>query len=61
MASAHRTTPYGLELIADLHNCDATQFTRSSIKAFLRELCDLIDMERCELHFWDDVGVPLER
>ena len=24
------------------------------------ELCELIDMERCDLHFWDDVGVPEE-
>ena len=52
--------PYGLELILDLHGCDSSRFTRSSLKDFFREICELIDMEPCELHFWDDVGVPLE-
>ena len=28
--------------------------------SFFIELCDLIDMERCEVHFWDDVGVSPE-
>lgn len=51
---------YGQELILDLHECDATLFTRQSIEQFCSELCDLIDMERCDLHFWDDVGVPEE-
>jgi hypothetical protein len=27
------------------------------IERFCEELCELIDMERCDLHFWDDVGV----
>ena len=49
---------YGLELILDLHGCDTSQFTRVSIKEYCTELCALIDMERCDLHFWDDVGVP---
>jgi|SRR6266550_1530162 len=51
---------YGLELILDLHNCDGASFTRQSISKFCAELCDLIDMEACDLHFWDDVGVPPE-
>ena len=51
---------YGLELILDLHDCDASQFTRSAIEGFFIELCELIDMERCNLYFWDDVGVPEE-
>ena len=51
---------YGKELILDLHKCDATTFTRASIKRFLTELCHLIDMERADLHFWDDVGVAKE-
>ena len=49
---------YGLELILDLHECNAARFTRRDITTFCRELCDLIDMECCDLHFWDDVGVP---
>ena len=52
--------PYGLELILDLHECDSSRFTRSSIEDFFCELCELIDMEQCDLHFWDDVGVPAE-
>ncbi len=49
---------YGQELILDLHGCDAAMFTRRDIERYCIELCDLIDMERCDLHFWDDVGVP---
>ena len=51
---------YGKELILDLHGCEPSRFTRTSIEEFLGELCDLIDMERCDLHFWDDLGVPEE-
>ncbi len=51
---------YGQELILDLHDCDSAKFTRTAIEGYFRELCDLIDMERCDLHFWDDVGVPKE-
>ena len=50
--------PYGLELILDLHGCNASRFTRSAIERYCSQLCELIDMERCDLHFWDDVGVP---
>ena len=53
-------SPYGQELILDLHDCDASRFTRSAIKGFFTELCELIEMETCDLHFWDDVGVPEE-
>ena len=51
---------YGQELILDLHACNANKFTRGDIKRFCAELCELIDMERCDLHFWDDVDVPEE-
>ncbi len=51
---------YGQELILDLHGCDACKFTRGEIEQFCKELCEQIEMERCELHFWDDVGVPEE-
>ena len=56
-AGSARLGIYGKELILDLHDCDASRFTRSSIDQFCAGLCDLIDMERCDLHFWDDVGV----
>lgn len=50
--------PYGVELVLDLHNCDPSTFNRPSLDRFFTELCKLIDMERCVVHFWDDVGVP---
>jgi len=53
-------SPYGQELILDLHDCDRARFSRPAIEQFCIELCELIDMERCDLHFWDDVGVPEE-
>ncbi len=52
---------YGLELILDLHACDPSSFTRPAIEQFLVELCKLISMERCDLHFWDDVSVSAEQ
>ena len=51
---------YGIELVLDLHDCDLSMFTREKIEGFFEELCDLIDMEPCDLHFWDDVGVAEE-
>jgi S-adenosylmethionine/arginine decarboxylase-like enzyme len=51
---------YGIELILDLHGCDATKFTRPSITAYFEQLCELIDMQREDLHFWDDVGLSEE-
>ena len=50
---------YGKELILDLHCCDPSTFNRESITEFFTELCELIDMEKGDLYFWDDVGVPL--
>ena len=52
--------PYGKELIIDLHECDSSTFNRKSIKKYFIEICDLIDMERCKLSWWDDQGVPEE-
>lgn len=52
--------PYGKELILDLHSCDSTTFNRESIRNFFKELCKIIDMERCRLSWWDDYGVPPE-
>lgn len=49
---------YGLELILDLHDCDVATFTRDSIERYCDALCKLIHMERGDLFFWDDEGVP---
>lgn len=49
---------YGKELILDLHDCDPETFTRASIGKFFKELCEKIDMEPCELFWWDDLETP---
>lgn len=55
-----KNKPYGKELILDIHKCDPSTFTRKSIRNYFKELCNTIDMERCELYWWDDNGVPPE-
>ncbi|MHC4574709.1 MAG: S-adenosylmethionine decarboxylase family protein [Planctomycetota bacterium] len=52
--------PYGYELIMDLHACDVGKFNRKSIGEYMVAVCEAIDMEREDLHFWDDEGVPEE-
>ncbi len=52
--------PYGYELILDLHGCDPSTFNRPSIENLFKRLCKQIKMTRCDLHFWDDVGVAPE-
>ena len=52
--------PYGKELILAIHKCDSSTFTRKSIRNFFKELCDLIEMKRSRLVWWDDWGVPLD-
>lgn len=49
---------YGKELIIDLKDCDITKFNREDIERYFVELCELIDMQREDLHFWDDEGIP---
>ena len=49
---------YGKELILDLHGCDPVRFNREDISRFFASLCERIDMEAEDLHFWDDVDVP---
>ena len=52
--------PYGKELILDLHHCDSGRFTRKNIRNYFSKLCELIDMERCKLSWWDDHGLQPE-
>jgi len=51
---------YGKELILDIHKCDDITFTRNNIEEYFKQLCLLIDMKRCDLHFWDDLDIPEE-
>jgi len=49
---------YGKEVIIDLHNCSLENFNRKGITKFFESLCKEIDMQREDLHFWDDLGIP---
>lgn len=51
---------YGFELLLDLHGCNAELFSRAHIDQYFTDLCKLIGMEKCDVHFWDDFGVPEE-
>ncbi len=51
---------YGCELVLDIHKSDPRTFTRESIDRFFTDICHLIGMEKCEVHFWDDVDVAVE-
>ena len=51
---------YGSELMLDLVECDVSKFNRKQLKSYFAQLCDLIDMQKKELYFWDDFRVPLE-
>ena len=46
---------YGKELIIDLHYCNENKFTRKNIRKYFKVICELIDMERCKLCWWDDL------
>lgn len=52
---------YGIELILDLHGCSTEKFTREGLTEYFRQLCELIDMNREDLHFWDYEGFPEEK
>ncbi len=53
--------PYGYELILDLFGCDVSLFTRSDMRRFFKELCELIGMKRSKLVFWDFDSDDAER
>ena len=52
---------YGKELILDIHEVKNTHlFNRKDLTKFFEELCNLIKMEREDLHFWDELYTPEE-
>ena len=51
---------YGFELVLDLQGCNVELFNREYLDEYFTALCDLIKMEKCEVYFWDDLGVPEE-
>ena len=44
------------ELVLDIHNCRYVPCNRIFLKNYLDALCDLIDMEQEDLHYWDYEG-----
>lgn len=52
---------YGKELIIDMSGCNVAKFTRKLIRAYFKQLCELIDMKPEDVYFWDDYHVPLAR
>ena len=48
---------YGQECVIDVHDCNV-RFDREKIKVFCVTLCNLLEMEREDLHFWDYDGDP---
>ena len=52
---------YGVELLLDLAECNVSTFNRKHLKTYFIKLCELIDMQRADLYFWDDFRVPLEQ
>ncbi len=51
---------YGKELILDLHDCNSNLFNRNDIRKYFNKVCDLIQMEKCKLCWWDDLYTPEE-
>lgn len=45
---------YGKELILDLHGCNLDVYDVEYIQDFFDALCEIIDMEQVEAHFWED-------
>ncbi len=51
---------FGKEVIIDLHQCSTDKFSRLGIQEYFDALCEEIEMEQCDLHFWDYQGQPEE-
>ena len=60
MKNVKTANAYGYELIIDINQCNTKKFNRKEIESYFTRLCDLIKMQKCVVHFWDDVGVPPE-
>ena len=61
VATDRKTELYGYELVLDLHECNPEKFNRADIDRYFTELCERIGMEKCDVHFWDDLDVPPEK
>ncbi len=52
---------YGKSISIDLHNCDASLFTRKHLKRFVKELCNYIDMIPSKRVWWDYKWHPVAK
>lgn len=50
---------YGKEVMFDMYKCDVTKFNRRELRKFFNRLVKLLDMKKGDLHFWDELGVPV--
>ena len=44
---------YGRELILDLKDCDVKKFTRDSLNEYFTTICNLLKLNKVQVHFWD--------
>jgi len=49
---------YGKSMVIDLEGCDTGKFNREDLEHFFMLLTMCLGMERGDLCWWDDVGVP---
>ncbi len=52
---------YGKEILIDLENADVSRFNRADLSIYFDTLCfEILYVQPCDRHFWDDEGIPLE-
>ncbi len=44
---------YGYSLALDASGCDTSRFTRQGVEEYLKDLCEVLDIKREDLYFWD--------
>lgn len=49
---------YGYELIIDLENADTTKFNRNDLDEFFDNLCEILEVDPQDRHYWDETNVP---
>lgn len=54
------TGVYGKEVLLDCYYCDPETFNRESLEKYFNQLIEILGMQKGDLYFWDDVGVPEE-
>lgn len=47
---------YGVELIMDIHEADASKFNKKDLEEYCIRICEITKMRRADLHWWDFEG-----